>query len=315
METVYSKAPTARHARSFRLFPRPPFRLDLTVWVLRREPANRLDRWDGATYRRTVAREGALFEASVRQSSGPGSPSLEVDLRADNDQPDLETIAARALNRLLGLEVDLSEFYRFAAARRELADLVERFHGVKPPRFLSLFEALANGIIFQQVSLPSGTALLNHLVETCGPALPGSTGRAFPRPETLAGLAPEDFRPLGVSRQKGKALIELAARAAGGLDLEQVEAMSDDEALAFLCGFRGVGRWTAQYSLLRGLGRLHVFPGDDVGARNKVRGWLGLDHVPDYQGMLDISSGWRPYGGMVYFHLLLNHLAEKEYIT
>lgn len=38
---------------------------------------------------------------------------------------------------------------------------------------------------------------------------------------------------------------------------------------------RGVGRWTAEYVLLRRLGRLHVFPGDDVGAQKSLARWLG----------------------------------------
>jgi len=42
-----------------------------------------------------------------------------------------------------------------------------------------------------------------------------------------------------------------------------------------LTSLRGIGRWTAEYVMLRGLGRLHVFPGDDVGARNKLERLLG----------------------------------------
>jgi DNA-3-methyladenine glycosylase II len=134
-------------------------------------------------------------------------------------------------------------------------------------------------------------------------------------PEAIANLSPENLRSLGISRQKGRALIELASEIAGGLNLEQIETMNDEDSVAFLCRLRGIGRWSAQYSLLRGLGRLHVFPGDDVGARNKVRKWLGLEQVPDYEKMQDLSVEWHPYEGMVYFHLLLNHLAEKGYIA
>jgi DNA-3-methyladenine glycosylase II len=43
-----------------------------------------------------------------------------------------------------------------------------------------------------------------------------------------------------------------------------------------LRALRGAGRWTAEYVLLRGFGRLHAFPGDDVGARNNLQRWLGL---------------------------------------
>ncbi len=307
-------ASIARPVDTFQINPVPPFRLDLTAWALRRDPANRLDRWDGTTYRRALSWENIPFEMSVRQTGSTSHPSLEVIITSIRALPELRAVSAQALDRLLGIGIDLTDFYRFTLDKKELKTLVERFRGVKPPRFPGLFEALANGFIFQQISLPSGMALLNRLVETFGQAAPGTNGRAFPSPESIAGMPVEDLRLIGMSRQKGRYLTELASRITRGLKLEQIEALNDEEAVSFLYDLSGVGRWTAQYCLLRGLGRIHVFPGDDIGARNRIKKWLGLEEVPDYQRMQDISAGWYPYGGMVYFHLLLNHLAEKGYL-
>jgi 3-methyladenine DNA glycosylase/8-oxoguanine DNA glycosylase len=54
----------------------------------------------------------------------------------------------------------------------------------------------------------------------------------------------------------------------GELDLEALSTV-DDETVSFsLQQLRGVGRWSAEYALFRGLDLLGVFPGDDVGARN-----------------------------------------------
>jgi DNA-3-methyladenine glycosylase II len=75
-----------------------------------------------------------------------------------------------------------------------------------------------------------------------------------------------------------------------------------------LCALRGVGRWTAEYVLLRGLGRLHVFPGDDVGARNNLQRWLGLLEPFDYDGVQRTLAKWQPFQGLVYLHLLLKAL-------
>jgi DNA-3-methyladenine glycosylase II len=86
--------------------------------------------------------------------------------------------------------------------------------------------------------------------------------------------------------------------------------MPDDEAVARLSKLRGVGRWTAEYVLLRGLGRTHVFPGDDVGARNNLARWLHVTTPLDYEGVREILSGWDEYSGLLYFHLLLERLAE-----
>jgi hypothetical protein len=44
-ETDYRQA-----ALTFALRPIPPFRLDLTVWALRRRARNMIGRWDGSTY-------------------------------------------------------------------------------------------------------------------------------------------------------------------------------------------------------------------------------------------------------------------------
>jgi hypothetical protein len=45
---------------------------------------------------------------------------------------------------------------------------------------------------------------------------------------------------------------------------------------------RGVRRWSAEYVSLRGLGRLQVFPGDDVGAQNKLQRYLDLKKTPNH---------------------------------
>ena len=62
--------------------------------------------------------------------------------------------------------------------------------------------------------------------------------------------------------------------------------------------------------LLRGLGRLHVFPGDDVGAHNKLRQLFGIDTPLDHEAVGRLVARWHPYAGVVYFHLLLDSLSR-----
>ena len=138
--------------------------------------------------------------------------------------------------------------------------------------------------------------------------LDGPDGRAyaFPSPDDLAAREPDQLRALGFSRQKAQAIIELARAVAGGrLDLDELEALDDATAVMRLRALRGVGRWTAEYVLLRGMGRLHVFPGDDVGARNNLQRWLGLLEPLDYEGVRRVLAKSAPFQGLVYLHLLL----------
>ncbi|MDE3067347.1 MAG: DNA-3-methyladenine glycosylase 2 family protein [Verrucomicrobiota bacterium] len=303
---------------TFLLKPVPPFRLDLTVWTLRRRPSNAIDRWDGMTYRRALALNGRPVEAAVTQSGPPDSPLLQVALTGQRLAPNLKTAAVKSLERLLGLRINLSDFYRHAAADATLVPLVERFRGMKPPRFPTVFETLANAIACQQMSLSLGILLLSRMTEKFGLATDDTPEpvHAFPRPEDLADLKPMDFRRLGFSRAKGESLITLArACASGQIDLESLDGLSNEAVVERLLELKGVGRWSAEYALLRGLGRLNVFPGDDVGARNNLQRWRKLRKPLDYDGVRRITTRWQPYAGLVYFHMLLNRLDAAGRLT
>jgi DNA-3-methyladenine glycosylase II len=138
---------------------------------------------------------------------------------------------------------------------------------------------------------------------------------AFPSPQDLATRNLDSLALLGLSRQTVRAMIESASAIDDGkLNLASLAQTEDVEALANLQQLRGVGRWTAEYILLRGLGRRHIFPGDDVGARNNLARWLGLRAELDYESVRRVLVQWKPYGGLIYFHLLLDHLAESGYL-
>ena len=65
----------------FKLTPVPPFRLDLTVWVLRRLQINQMDRWDGKTYRRVLTLGDRPVEVAVVQAGSARVPQLTVTAR------------------------------------------------------------------------------------------------------------------------------------------------------------------------------------------------------------------------------------------
>jgi len=296
------------------LQPVPPFRLDLTVWALRRRPENIVDDWDGQSYRRVLAlADNRPAEIIVTQETSPEKPKLQIVVAGVRLRPEVRAVVVSAVERMLGLRSNLTGFYRLASRDIRLGRLVQRFRGMKPPRFPTVWESVVNGIACQQVTLTLGIRLLNRLGEICG--LPSRASdrpaQAFPRPEDLAEMDVKALRQLGFSGQKALALCELAQSVSQGeLDLEALTAEDDETALAQLQRLRGVGRWTAEYVLLRGLGRLHIFPGDDVGARNNLRRWLHLTRALDYEGVGRTISRWRDYGGLVYFHLLLDRLAD-----
>lgn len=161
----------------FSVRPMTPFRLDLTVWALRRRSMNAVDAWNGTTYCRVLAIRDQPMLLAVTQRER----KLEVTLTARYLPPEAKQRAANTLERLLGIREDLSGFYEFSSRHTLLHQLAVRFRGLKPPRFATVFEALVNGITCQQLSLTVGISFLNRLAARCGLAFrPGSY--AFPAP-------------------------------------------------------------------------------------------------------------------------------------
>lgn len=295
------------------LTPVRPFRLDLTAWALRRRANNLIDRWDGRAYRRVLVLRGRPVEITVTQEGGADAARLRVTATGVRLGSRVEPLVRAAAERMLGLRVDLRGFYRRAAGHPRLRRLAERFRGLKPPRFPTVFECLVNAFACQQLSLTVGIILLNRLTEHYGQAFEGHDGgvHAFPEPGDLTAARPGALRRLGFSGHKAQAILGLAkAVAAGRVDLERIDDLDDAAAIAGLSELRGVGRWSAEYVLLRGLGRFRVFPVDDVGARNNLARWLALRRSLDADGVPRVLARWSPYSGLIYFHLLLDRLAN-----
>ena len=297
-----------RSPASLRLYPRPPFRLDLTAWALRRRAQNRIDHWDGLTYRRALIIDGRRLEVAVAQAGDPDRPRLDVALSGVRLTPSRAATVTEVLTRLLGLEVDLSGFYARAAADRALRRLAQRYRGLKPPRFPTLFECLLNAVACQQVSLAAGLTVLSRLAEAVAPV--GGALHPFPAPLAVLHLSPSELRELGFSERKAHTILELAGAAADGeLDLDRFTSLDDDEVVGRLVQRPGIGRWSAEYVLLRGLGRLHVFPPTDVGALNGLRRFLAASGLADDPARA--LTRWREDAGVLYFHLLLRALEER----
>jgi DNA-3-methyladenine glycosylase II len=301
-----SQRPTKRELE---LRPRPPFRLDLTVWALRRREQNAIDTWDGRTYRRALLVDGAPVELAVTQVGGTSTPLLEVVLAGRHVPRSAEAAARSTLARLLGLDLDLSGFYTRAARDRVLNELAERYRGLKPPRFPTVFECLLNAVSCQQLSIAAGLTILSRLTATAG----ASAGplHVFPAPSDVLGMPLSAFRTLGFSERRAETILELArATAAGQLELETLEQLDDAAVIEALVRQRGIGPWSADYVLLRGLGRLHVFPQRDVGALNGLRGFLAASGRAEPVRAALVR--WAPDAGLVYFHLLLRGLEQAS---
>lgn len=299
---------------TFTLRARPPFRLDLTVWALRRRPHNVVDQFDDGIWRRVLVIGKSPVALAVTQKRGGSRPEIEVQLKAARPQI-VKADVASIVTRMLGLERDLSDFYLLVRSDARMRELAERLRGMKPVRYATVFEAFANAVACQLVSLSAGMHVLNRLTEAFGARCEAM--RSFPAAAAVSRSNPDALRALGLSRQKGEYLVGLARLAIDPKDRDfaSIDRLADDDAIARLSKFRGVGRWTAEYVMLRGFGRINIFPGDDVGGRNKLFEWLGASGAPTYDGVATMLERWHPYGGLIYLHLIVNAVADAGHIA
>jgi DNA-3-methyladenine glycosylase II len=283
---------------------REPYRLDLTVAVLRRFSTNVVDVLgaDG-TYRRALSGFAEPAIVAVRQTS-----ASELAVRVDCG-PGEEDAAFVTVARMLGAERTLARFDRGAAAIPWLRDIAARMRGVKPPRYPTLWEACVNAVVFQQVSLHAATAILRRVILETGVrrSAADATLYAFPTIPALADAPEGALRTAGLSVNKVATLRRIGeALRTGALDEAMLEERPSPEASALLCGIKGIGPWTAAVVLLRGLGRLDVFPANDSGV---ARSLLALAAEP-----VDLEQTFAELGeerGMLYYHLLLARLEAR----
>jgi hypothetical protein len=97
----------------------------------------------------------------------------------------------------------------------------------------------------------------------------------FPTANAIAKASLRDLRTCGLSHRKAEHVKDFARCVANGdLALEALKYQTDVEVSDRLMRCRGFGAWSAQYFLLRRLGRLDSLPADDIGLRRTVGSYL-----------------------------------------
>ena len=136
------------------------------------------------------------------------------------------------------------------------------------------FGMLVRSIISQQISTSAARSIRRRLQELAGPE--------GLKAANLAQFTVDQLRSVGLSPQKASYVADLAGKVNDGtVDLRQIGRLSDERIVEQLTQVKGIGRWTAQMFLIFSLGRLDVFPHDDLGVRMAIRNRYGLADLPD----------------------------------
>lgn len=205
------------------------------------------------------------------------------------------------------LKTDLEPFYELAKKDSVLKQAVKNFNGLRIMGIPDLFEAMAWGILGQQINLTYAYTLKRRLVETFGRSieLEGHQYWLFPTPNDIAKLTVEDLADLKMTVKKCEYLIDVAKLIQMGFLSKEmlIETTDIKKAEKLLTKIRGIGPWTANYVLMRCLRYPSAFPIDDVGLHNAIKHVTGSEQKPLKEEILQLAQPWNGWEAYATFYL------------
>ncbi len=192
-----------------------------------------------------------------------------------------------------------------AASDPAMAALIERVGKIDIEKRLArrseeaptdAYGALLRAIVGQQLSTKAARTIYLRVLEIFA----GTT----PSPEQLLETSEAELRGAGLSGRKAEYLQDLARHVISGeLELDRLDELSDEEAIAEIVAVRGLGQWTAEMFLLFHLKRPDILSGGDLGIRKAIQSEYRLDEMPTPAKVEEIGEPWRPHRSLASLYL------------
>jgi len=244
-------------------------------------------------------------------------PLLSAELKTNDplSEGDREK-AAEVLRFIFNLNFDLKPFYGQVKSDKAMARITRRLWGLKSPTTQTVFEALVDSIVEQQISLKVANTLENRLIKKYGESLSidDEVYYAYPTPNSLASVSVEEFRQCGLSQRKAEYIKGVSALIAEGkLDLEKFKSYDDaDEIIWEMDAIRGIGVWTAELTMIRSMQKWNAFPADDLGLRRVVAHYYCGDEKITSAQARQIAEPWGEWKGIAAYYLVVAEILGVE---
>ncbi len=274
------------------------------------DPVNRLT---NSVFRRAIRWSGGWQGYELRWSGDPDASRLTVSVPGARSAGVVDAALAE-VRRILGLDLDLSAFYR-AATDPVLITLTPKLYGLRPTLSPGPFEMLVGSVCAQQVNLTFALIVRARLVRRFGApvAVGGQTVYAFPEPSVLARARVVELRRMQFTVRKSEYIVGLARQVVSGtLDLDGLAALGNDEVIGALTAVRGFGRWTAEWFLARCLGRGDVCPASDLGVRRAFEHFYNRGRPLTERAIRRRAAAWGPHQNLAVHYLLMGRRMERQ---
>ena len=250
--------------------------------------------------------DGPLFDLAFLLEGSWSSVGVRLYAREDDvffrmlDNPDeasAATVKAK-LEQILSLDVDGLGFDKITRLDPVIADLAMQLPGIRPVLIPSPYEAAARAIIGHRLFVRQAAVVSSRIAFEHGVALNVGDGtvHVFPAPNRLANLT----QVAGLSERKVLQLRTLGAFASDGrIDSALLRSMNRSMALDYLQQLPGIGPFSAELIVLRGIGDPDVFPFEERRLHRAMSKAYHLGDDPSQETLEKIASRWQPYRSWV----------------
>jgi len=292
---------------TFTIEPVPPFDFDLTAAIFASgDPQIRLFR--NGKFWQVLDTGDTMVLAEVYSRGTVERPNIAVSCRSS--RPIKKAILDATRDTVAGIfntGDDPARFYAAMAKDGIMNGLTCRLRCLRCPATPTVFEALVDSVIEQQISLTAARSVENRLIMAVGKSLEldGEVYYCYPTAEILAEVPDTRFRACGLTLRKGEYIRGISRRILDGdLDLAAFRNYPDTESIiSELVTVRGIGRWTAELAILRGLHRPDAFPADDVGVRRFIsRYYRNSEKISSADARI-FAERWGNYRGFAAYYL------------
>jgi DNA-3-methyladenine glycosylase II len=208
------------------------------------------------------ATDGGLAVALT--AAGPLSPAL------------LDRVSRRLTDQF-GLAEELGPFYDIATRDAAFAPVLAALHGYRQVRFPSAFEAAVWAVLSSRSFRTQSLKRRRDLLETFSGPAPGSDLRAFPEAEQLAPVPWEVLDEAMHQRKRAQYVVGIA-EAFAAIEPDFLTGAPDEAVEDWLLRIPGIGPWSAEFVMIRGMGRMDRLPHDKalLRAAGRIYGVEGM---------------------------------------
>ncbi|MGB9201595.1 DNA-3-methyladenine glycosylase family protein [Methanobacterium sp.] len=295
--------------------PEAPFNFDLSAKIFSNGDVQ-IQRYENGSYWQVINLNDKLVLVTVTSSGSVDAPELTINVEPDKnlDKNDCQLVK-QTVTSIFNLNFNLQNFYDDMKKDKLISKLTTQLRGLNSTRTPTFFEAIVSSIIEQQISLKAAKSIETQMTKTFGDTLQlnNITYYAFPTPKTLSNLEKEDLRNVGLSFRKAEYVIGLSKNIINDeLDLEPLKSKDTQEIINELLNIHGIGVWTAEFSVIKGLHRLVVVPTEDIGLRRIIARYYNNENPVSSDKINEIAKPWGKWSGLAIFYLVIADLMSLD---